>query len=64
MVSFDYNYQNPLVFCFLMLIGDIVLWSLLGFTKFEFEKENDMNSGQITSSFKKGLSIRLRDFAG
>ena len=30
MASFDYNYQNPSVFCFLMLIRAIVLCSPLG----------------------------------
>ena len=49
--SFDYNYQNPSVVCFLMLIRAIVLFSPLlstGITKFEFEKENEMNSGSCS----------------
>ena len=28
MTSFDYKYQNPAVFCFLMLIKTIVIYSL------------------------------------
>ena len=49
MASFDYNYQNPSGFCFLMLIINSFC-SLLstGITKFEFEKENDMNSGSCS----------------
>lgn len=46
MASFDYNFQNPSVFCFLMLIRSVVLCSPLGIlTKFEFENKNQMNSG-------------------
>ena len=55
MTLFDYNYQTPSVFfvCFLMLIRAIVLYSPLGLlsariTKFEFEKENEMNSGSFS----------------
>ena len=44
MASFFYNYQNPSGFCILMLIRANAC-SLLstGTTKFEFEKENEMN---------------------
>ena len=57
MASFDYNYQNPSVFCFLMLIRAIALCCPLGLqnlnlstgiTKFEFEKGNEMNSGSCS----------------
>ena len=44
MTSFYYNYQNPSGFCFLMLIRAIVLCCPMGLQKFEFEKENKMNS--------------------
>ena len=53
MASFDYNYQNRSGFCFLMLIRAFVLCCPLGLKKFEFEKENEMNSGscsQVTPS--------------
>ena len=55
MASFDYNYQNPSVFCFLVLIRAICSLLSTGITKFEFEKENKMNSGscsQMTPSRK------------
>ena len=46
MAPFDYNYQNLHFFCFLMV-------TKATFTKFEFERENEMNSGccsQMTPS--------------
>ena len=44
MASFYYNYQNPSGFCFLMLIRAICSLLSPGITKFEFEKESEMNS--------------------
>ena len=49
MESFDFNYQNPSVFCFLMLIRAIVLCCPLGLQNL-FEKENEMNSGNCSQT--------------
>ena len=58
MASFDYNYQNPSVFCFLMLIYKSYC-SLLstGNTKFEFKKENKMNSGSCSQKWPIALTL-------
>ena len=47
MASFHYNYLNPSIYCFLMLIRAIVLAST-EITKFEFEMENKVNSGSCS----------------
>ena len=46
MASFYYNYQNPSLFSY----ANKSYYSLLstGITKFEFEKENNMNSGSCS----------------
>ena len=48
MVSFDYNYQNPSVFCFLMLIRDIVLAFSLELQNLNLKRKNEMNSGNCS----------------
>ena len=49
MASFDSNYQNPSVFFyFLMLIRAYCSLLSTGITKFEFEKDNKMNSGSCS----------------
>ena len=48
MASFDYNYQNPSVICFLMLIRAIVLCSPLGLQNLNLKKKNEMNSGNYS----------------
>ena len=44
MASFDYNYQNPSAFLF----SHASSLHSTGITKFEFEKENEMNSGSCS----------------
>ena len=63
MVSFYYNDQNPSGFCFLMLIKAFFFFLLsTGITKFEFEKENEMNSGscsKMTPSCLENSLLRI-----
>ena len=49
MASFDYDYQNPSVFCFLMLIRAIVLCSPLGLQNLNL-KMNFGSCSQMTPS--------------
>ena len=48
MIPFDYKYQNPLGFAFLMLIGGIVIFTPLGIQEFKYEKKNKLNSGSCS----------------
>ena len=48
MASFDYNYQNASVLCFLMLIRAIVLCSPLGLQNLNLKRKNEMNSGSCS----------------
>ena len=42
MASFDYNYQNPSVVCFLMLIRVIVLCSPLGLQNLNLKRKTKL----------------------
>ena len=60
MALFDYNYQNPSVFCFLMLIRAIVLCSPVGLQNLNLKRKTNLNSGscsQMTPSWKWPIEI-------
>ena len=60
--SFDYNYQNPSYFSFLIPVYRTIAGSLpsTGITKFKFEKENVINSRLLW--FALLLSLNFSDF--
>ena len=45
MASFYNYYQNPSGFCFLVKIMAICFLHFIGFTKFKYQRKNEMNSG-------------------
>ena len=59
MTSFDYNYQNPSLFLFLVPISAIVISNPTGNSKFKQETINERNSdscSQITRTCKSHIT--------
>ena len=48
MTQFDYNYQNPSGFAFLVLISDIVIFSPLGLQNLNKKNKNKLNPGSCS----------------